>query len=102
MDLVERSDPVIHWSEDQQSTPEAIASVVAKVARAVHYAHESGVFACELTPRHVLIDEAGEPHVTSFRLVAEIAESDPAEASAIPRGWRSLAPEERRREPHAP
>jgi serine/threonine-protein kinase len=45
---------------------EASASLLAKVARAVHYMHGRGVLHCDLEPSNILIDSRGEPYVTDF------------------------------------
>ena len=69
--------PLAYPSEPRPTRfdPNQAASLLAKVADAVHYAHQHGILHRDLKPGNILIDSAGEPYVTDFGL-AKLVQSD--------------------------
>ena len=56
------------WARQRKPTQKESVAMAAKLANAIHLAHEAGVIHRDLKPGNILIDEQDEPHITDFGL----------------------------------
>ena len=79
MPLVEGSD-LARMTRGTPMDAQPLARLMAKLAHAIHFAHQRGILHLDLKPANVLVDAQGEPHVTDFGLAKRIG---PAEVTAV-------------------
>lgn len=83
-----------HSSSILHSTTSSI-QLLAKVARAVHHAHQRGILHRDLKPSNILMDERDEPLVTDFGLAKQIGTDNSLTLSGTVLGTPAyIAPEQ--------
>jgi WD40 repeat protein len=93
MKLIEGGNLAAHVP-DLVRDPRRAATLVARVARAVHHAHQRGVLHRDLKPGNILLDSQGEPHVTDFSLAKRLNQPGATQSGAVVGTPAYMAPEQ--------
>ncbi len=75
------------------------AALLARAARAVHHAHQRGIIHRDLKPANILVDAAGQPHITDFGLARRLGVDSSLSLTGSPLGTPAyMSPEQARGE----
>jgi len=99
-DLV-RGVPLSDWLTAHRLTGREAAALCARIADALHHAHESGVVHRDLKPSNIMIDASGEPQVMDFGLAKREAGEITVTMDGRPLGTPAyMSPEQARGQAH--
>ncbi len=79
---------------DGPLSPRRAAELIKCMADAVEYAHSKGIVHRDLKPQNVLIDSAGQPHITDFGLARRVTTDSNLTATGQVLGTPSFMPPE--------
>jgi phosphate/phosphite/phosphonate ABC transporter binding protein len=89
------------WMTAKRPAVREAVELCCKIARALHHAHEKDVVHRDVKPGNILIDRAGEPHITDFGLAKREAGGESSINPAGPIGAPAyMSPEQARGEGH--
>ncbi len=81
--------------KDYVADPRRAARLMVETATAIHHAHQRGILHRDLKPGNILIDSAGQPHVSDFGLAKRIdGDSELTRSGAIVGTPAYMAPEQ--------
>lgn len=66
-DLVDGA-PLSEWLRVRRPSVSTAVEIASVIAQALHHAHENGVIHRDLKPANIIMDQAGQPHITDFGL----------------------------------
>lgn len=93
MDLIEGGDLTRMTSGQPTLTREAV-SLMIKIARAVHHAHQREILHRDLKPSNILVDPEGEPYVADFGLAKQLQRAEPEHRQYMVGAPAFIAPEQ--------
>jgi hypothetical protein len=93
MKLIEGGSLTQHMSR-LAADPKGAACLLAKVARAVHHAHQRGVIHRDLKPGNILLGPDGEPYVTDFGLAKRLQADSKVTQTGVIMGTPAYMPPE--------